>query len=262
MNAAPVALSIGGRPLDPLGTFGKGVTGSVHLSLAPSGGRYCDTGCALHPESTSPHAAPVAARCYAVRVERFRGRLGAKLAAVGAMDPESVASLARGLSAARGHRFPWFRVSAFGGVPSPDAVPSLAGLLRDLDAAGTPVHFPTESPGKRDRWRDALDGSGVVVRLSIAPGDPAWGTDPLPASTVAVGSGDHLDAARDAAAARRVATGRRCIVCPAVASGILATRRHRAAGGRGRAAGSPRAKCGTCRACADPGVDVVYPLHR
>jgi NAD-dependent dihydropyrimidine dehydrogenase PreA subunit len=248
-----VPLMVRGRPVSVLGTIGKAVPGSVAVSFAPSGGRYCETVCPHHPENGGA--------CYAVRTERFRKPLAARLAESERVGAESVAVQARAESAARGHRFPWFRVAAFGSVPGdPDDAPTLAALCRDLVAAGTPVHFPTETRGKRDRWTAAIGGA-VAVRWSIpSPSDPAWTTDPGPVSTVA-GSRDErepdrLAAARAAASARRASTGRRTIVCPAVASRIIRT----ATAGK-RTAGSDRAKCGGCTACADHGTDVVYPLH-
>lgn len=78
MTAA--TLTIGGaRPV--LGSFSKGCAGSVALNFAPSGGENCDTACPYHPSTTSAHAAPGGARCYAVKVERYRSAtLAPKLA--------------------------------------------------------------------------------------------------------------------------------------------------------------------------------------
>ena len=52
------------------------------------------------------------------------------------------------------------------------------------------------------------------------------------------------------AAERTARTGRKCIVCPAVAARYLNGNKP-----------NPAAKCGNCVACALAHVDVVYPLH-
>ena len=260
MTAAEI--TVRGRPVASVfGSFGKGVPGSVGLSFGTSGGPTCDRGCPYHPASTAgPDAAPVAGRCYAARTERFRRAAGDRLAAFDDAGPEAVARRAWHESAARGHRFPWFRVSVFGGVPAdPAAAPSLARLAWGLAAAGTPVHWPVETEAKRTAWGEVVPPE-IAVRWSVPLGSDRWTTAAGPVSTVAgdpaAREPDRLAAARAAAAARRASTGRRCVVCPAVASRIIRT----AAAGR-RTAGAPAARCGSCRACSDPAVDVVFPLH-
>ena len=247
-----VSLTIGGaRPV--LGTFGKGLAGAVALNFGRSGGRHCATGCPYHPASTSPHAEPERARCYAATCERRPDRLAlaAKLARHEDAGPAEVVAAAVVELDHRGWRLPWFRLSAFGSVPA--KVPAgLAGLLARLAAVGTPVHLPVETGRKAAAYRRGLAGVPVVVRESVA-GPRRWLSAGGPCSAVA-GSmeqrpRERVEAAKAAARARTAAVGRRCIVCPAVAASALRT-------------GSTRAKCGACIACADPAVDVVYPVHR
>jgi len=243
-------LTVRGKPVaEVLGSFGKAVPGSVHLSLAPSGGRWCSRSC--------PHLPANGGKCYAERTERFRIALGDRLAAFDAAGPEPVAARAFAESAIRGHRFPWARVSAFGGVPEdPADVPSLVRLVRAWLDAGTPVHFPAETQRKADRWTRAIGRPEFEVRESVA--DPRRFVRAVRHrlrgvfSTVAGDPGDsrpeRLRKAREVAERAR-ALGDRVIVCPAVASRIL----------RG-SAGS--AKCGACRACSDRDIrGVVFPLH-
>ena len=260
--STPAEITVGGRPVaSVLGTFGKGVPGAVAVNLGSSGGPTCSRACPYHPETTDPDAADLGARCYAVRTERFRKTAAARLAAFDDAGPETVARRAFHELAARGFRAPWLRISAFGGVPEdPADAPSLARLAWGAAAAGTPVHWPTETRAKRTAWANVVPPE-IAVRWSVPATDrSAWATDPGPVSTVAGSPGDREPArlrdARSVAADRRRATGRRCIVCPAVASRILRT----AAAGV-RTAEAPGARCDSCRACADPGTDVVFPLH-
>lgn len=245
-------ITIGGR-LPVLGEFGKGAPGSLALNFAPSGGENCATSCPYHPESTAANAAPGGARCYAARTEARPDRQGlsAKLERHAAAGADAVLEAADAELAARGYRAPWLRVSAFGSVP-PKPPPRLRRLLERLAGAGTPVHLPVESPAKARRYRQAV-GDIVAVRESVAT-LRRWRTAPGPVSSVAGSMAEspreRVTAAKAAAADRARRTGRRVVVCPAVA--------ERALRGR-RATGS--AKCGRCTACADPAVDVVYPAH-
>lgn len=249
MIATP--LTIGGRA-PVLGSFGKGAPGSVALNFAPSGGSNCDAGCPYHPESTAANAAPGGARCYAARTETRpdRRQLADKLSRHEAAGADAVLEAAAAELAARGWRLPWFRISAFGSVP---ATPprGLRAMLERLAEAGTPVHLPVETARKAARYRAAL-GDVVAVRESVAT-PRRWRTASGPVSTVAGSMAtpprERLEAAREAAADRRRRTGRRVVVCPAVAAGTL------------RRGAANRAKCGSCTACADPYVDVVYPAH-
>ena len=248
MTAA--TLTIGGRrPV--LGTFSTGCAGSVALNFAPSGGANCDAACPYHPATTSPHAEPAGARCYAVKCEaRYSTTLAPKLARHAAAGAEAVVAAADRECAERGYRLPWFRFSAFGSVPA--AVPAgFRRLVERLAAAGTPVHLPIESARKANRYRRARQGLGVAVRESVA-GRRRWLAAPAACSvvggTMADAPRERIAASKALAAARRRATGRRVVVCPAVAGKHLRT-------------GTDRAKCGRCTACADPGTDIVYPAH-
>ena len=245
MKAA--ALTLEGKPVNPL-SFGvsKFVRGGVALNFGTSGGAHCSKACVHHPAKGGA--------CYAVRTEKYRTNLGRKLQRIEDTPPADVVRLASSALDLHGWRLPWFRLSAFGAVPS--AVPAgLPALLRKLSKHGTPIHFPTECKRKRERYAAALDGSGVVVRWS-ATGQRAFlntRRDGVPSSVVVgeVGStraARTAAAARFASAARRDGSGRGCIVCPASLAG----------GVKGE---HPAAKCGRCTACAEGGKDVVYVLH-
>ena len=249
-----VSLTVDRKP-PVLGSFGKALVGSAALNFGTSGGRNCDTGCPYHPTSTSSHAAPDAARCYAARCEARPDRkpLAAKLARHDETDAEDLITDAMAELADRAYRLPWFRISAFGSVPA--RVPgNLRRMLERLTAAGTPVHLPIESARKATRYRKALAGIGVAVRESVAS-IRRWKTAPdacsIVAGTMQEPPRDRIKAAQAVAGIRRQATGRRCIVCPAVSTSFL----------RKSNKAVTAIKCGTCTACACPDTDVVYPVH-
>ena len=248
-----IPLTVGGSA-PVLGTFSKGCAGSVALNFAPSGGVNCDQACPYHPATTSPAAAgdPDPPVCYAVNCEgRYSNTLVPKLERHAAAGAAAVVAAADRECAERRYRLPWFRFSAIGSVPA--AVPDgFRRLVARLAAAGTPIHLPIESARKANRYRRALEGLGVAVRESVT-GLRRWRSAPAACSIVAGSMSDspreRVEAAKRYAADRTARTGRRCIVCAAVAARFLRT-------------GSTLAKCGRCTACADPRVDIVFPAHR
>ncbi len=220
--------------------FGKGAPGSLGLSFAPSADAHCSKRC--------PH---YGTRCYAERTEKRYRAYSAKL---DRHHAQGVAATCRDalteLQSARRAGFTpiWFRFMVSGSLPArpgADDVRALRDLCAWLVGHGVPIHFPIETKAKAARYRRALRGLGVTVRESGTT-ERRFVEASGPVSWVTVGGG--VDAAKIAASNRRKATGRRCIVCPAVAAQKLKT-------------GSDRAKCGACTACADPSIDVVYPSH-
>jgi len=244
-------LTVNGKRAEVLGQFGKGTPGSVALNFSTSGGDNCDRGCAYHPESTSKSAAPDAARCYAVACEKRhdRANLRGKLERHESAGADAVLSMAWHEMALRAWRVPWFRFSAFGSLPA--RVPAgLRKFVAQLKKAGTPVHLPIETARKATRYRNAL-GDLVTVRESVA-NPRRWREASGPCSIVA-GSmeqrpAERIETARELATIRREKTGRKVTICPAIVSTFNK---------------SPnRVKCGQCTKCADPDVDIVYPVHR
>lgn len=221
-----------------LTVFGKGAPGSVGLSFARSASAHCSKRC--------PH---YGRGCYAERIEGRYRALAEKLDRHHAQGFAATcrAALDELRAGARAGFVPiWFRLCVCGSVPAHptrEDVRALRDLCGWLADRSIPIHFPTETRQKATRYRRALRGLGVVVRESATSAQrfrDAGG----PSSFVV----DGLDEARAAARKRRKATGRRCIVCPAVAAKKL--------GGD-----TERAKCGNCTACAHVETDVVYPKH-
>lgn len=249
-SAQLAALTVDGtRPV--LGSFGKGIKGSVSLNFGTSGGDNCPTQCPYHPQSTSDHAEPAAARCYAATCENRpdRQNLLAKLQRAEIVEGRIVIMAAiRELDRLK-NTPPWFRFSTFGSVPitPPEGLRELVQSL----PRGT-VHLPIYGADTVASYRAAI-GDIVTVRESVPIADVLAGHHVGHVSTV-VGSmearpADRLDAAKAIQRAER-ARGRWAVVCPAIAATILRT-------------GSKDAKCGNCRACALDIVDtILYPVHR
>lgn len=244
-------LTIGGRARVLGESNGKLCPGAVTLDFAIPGGPECARACPCHPETTAADPGPT---CYAVAMmaSPVRRGIAAKLERLSAADPQDVIDAASYELSARGWRVPWFRLSAYG--PLPRRVPAgLRRMLERLVAAGSPVHMPVEGARKANRYRAALAGVGVAVRESVTS-RRRWRLAPGACSIVAGSMADpprqRLSDAKRAARVRQEATGRRCIVCPAVAESILYRKRR-----------AKRSKCGRCVACAKPCTDVVYPAH-
>lgn len=247
-----------------LGTFSKGIDGSVSINFGVSGGRNCETSCRHHPDST---AADATRGCYAARSEirPDRKQLANKLAEIEAMPPALVCGAALVELRQRtdkGKRIPWVRISTNGSLPNPREVrgnklfrsqfKALISFCRQHDI---PVHIPVESY-KKARFYRALLGDLAVVRESAQSADRfinAVGS----VSTVGGNKGDGrrscVEQSRNIAQQRRESTGRKVIVCPAVLNSFAAR--------RDKSRYNPLAKCGSCTACADPLVDIVYPHH-
>ena len=242
----------------PVGSFGKGVKGSITLNFSTSGGANCDVACRHHPLATGEGATRA---CYAVHVEKLKPSVNVNLtrkeSAGFAATCNAMATELR-KRAERGDSFPWARLSAFGSVPQPatltDADKVAFGELLDVLASiDAPVHFPVESLAKVFAYGDMAQRRGIAVRLSLQSDAAALNaaTANLPVSWVAGERGqsfaEKMADARSTAKARKDATGRNVVICPAVVATLAR---------KGR-----KVSCGECTACANASIDVCYPLH-
>ena len=274
-----------------LGSFSKGVFGSASINFGLSGGANCERRCRHHPEH--PHAiANPADACYAKIVELRADR--AQLADKLARHEELPASLIVGRARHELEREalydkaprPWIRFSTNGSVPGKrkamrdsSYIPKLRALLEWLigkrDAQGR-IHFPVESAEKAEFYREHI-GDLIVVRESLQT--PKMDSETIsshrvPSGPVSFTAGEWVEpgkdkrlrvlrAAAESARAWAEKTGRKTIVCPAVRVSFLARLK---AYRRGKTDAQVKewvgsAKCGSCRACALPQFDVVYPAH-
>jgi len=232
-----------------LGEFGKALSGSHSLNFARSGGKNCDPRCSHYGTD-----------CYAERCEirPDRAELAAKLARHESTDPAELTRRARyeiGRELSRGIRAPWFRISTNGSVPSRPSrrfALELRRLLAYLRLNQIPVHFPVETSDKARTYRRVVQGL-CVVRESCQT-EARWLNAAGPVS-ISGGSAEmsrieRVNESKRLCRERSARTGRKCIVCPAVASRYV----H-------QNVPSDKAKCGNCTACANPFIDVVYPKH-
>ncbi len=236
--------------MNVLTKFSKGAANAVGLSFGPSGSPECDKRCSFHPAKNGG--------CYAHRLEQFRPQLRVKLDRHVELGPEIIANAA--LSELRmrrslGESITWLRVSPFGPVPRPSNVfPEFTESLRKLFAYcldnAIAVHFPVESSSKRKFYQLLLDDLEVCVRQSIHSERSFLRHDGPATFTAGVGmTGPHLKrqrvlVARAIAKHRARLSGRKTVVCPYDTT-----------------PDSPLTRCGLCRACSDPQVDVVYLKH-
>jgi hypothetical protein len=244
------ALTIDGtRPI--LGTFGKGIKGSVSLNFGTSGGTNCPTACPYHPTSTSDHAEPTAARCYAAACENRpdRKNLLAKLQRAEDIAGSVVIDAAIHELDKRPSPPPWFRFSTFGSVPitPPEGLRELVQRL-----PRNTVHLPIFGSNTVASYRATI-GDVVTVRESVPLADVLAGQHTGQVSTVvgsmAIRPADRLTEAKSLQRAER-ARGRKAVICPAISATMLRT-------------GSKSAKCGNCKACAVATVDtIIYPVHQ
>lgn len=248
-----------------IGSFGKGVDGSVSINFGVSGGKNCSKRCLHHPGSKRKGATRA---CYAARLEKRpdRKQLAAKLERHDGMPAWHVCGMALvelQRMEASGTLPPWVRFSTNGSLPMPgDASPlfkaQLRALVTWLAARGVPVHLPIETNDKTRFYREIL-GNIVTVRESLQEvGSHTFTAGPV--SWVA-GSAIHgkdtfmrrIQAARRECRERRMALGRKAIVCPAVVAGFQARMKG--------VTKNDKAKCGNCNACSLEHIDVCYPKH-
>lgn len=235
------------RPV--LGSYGKAVAGACSLNYGTSGGKHCDPRCSHYNVD-----------CYAARTEirPDRTELANKLARHESTDPaeltnQALAELQR--MADKGQEPPWFRFSTNGSLPTepdPDFADAIRRLVDFLQKHEVPAHLPVETADKARKYRRILNGK-LVVRESCHTKKrflTAKGAVSMTAGTREQSRLERVAASKALAAERTVRTGRKCIVCPAVASRYLHHNKP-----------SEHAKCGNCTACALAHMDVVYPLH-
>ena len=107
-----------------LGTFGKGVRGSLSFNWSASGGKNCDTNCRMHPDTK--RADKIAGTpCYAMRLEMVYAGVKRSLQSREDIPPWKLCGMAlvelQSLEA-RGVSIPWFRFSVDGSLPQPAEV--------------------------------------------------------------------------------------------------------------------------------------------
>jgi len=223
-----------------IGSFGKGVPGSVTVNFGVSGGENCDDSCPLKQTEI----------CYAISAEKRKPSITKNLERKEADIVGYTSELASDRAIDKLNAAPWVRFSAFGSIPDPAKLSEQArdNLQHIADKLTNPnVHFPVETVEKAS----FLQSIGFFPRLSIATDiDRAESLlirgFKLSAAVVghkrAVGKNKraHSEPAFQKAKELR-AKGINAKVCPAIPGS---------------------AKCGDCKLCARRDVDlIIYPVH-
>jgi hypothetical protein len=197
--------------------------------------------------------------CYAERVECRKKNLKRKLWRHEYSNPADI--MRRALAelqdrVMKGEKIPWVRFSTNGSLPMTWRARQNKRFNRAMQEIidfcrihSIPVHIPVETWEKARFYRQF----GAVVRQSCQNDRQFLETTGAVSYVAGVQSQNRMErvnAARELAAKRAAATGRKTVLCPAVASRYLNNN-----------VPNPKAKCGNCIACSLPNVDIVYPLH-
>lgn len=210
--------------------FSKGIKNSAALSFSRSATVNCDKGCRQLGNG-----------CYAERVENQYKSYGRKLVRHSRTLPENLLRLA--LQEVGGRKLSWFRFSVSGSFPpaarikNPAAFRSaLRELVTHLLERGILIHIPIESFAKANMLRGILSDLPVVIRRSCQSLRDLLKSEDTVSWVV------PRDQNPDEIADRLRSMGRSTVICPAIVG---------------------ESKCGKCKACASPLVDIIlYPKHK
>lgn len=223
-----------------IGSFGKGIAGSVTVNFAPSGGANCDDSCPLKKSRI----------CYAISAESRKPSITVNLERKAADFSGYLSELVSDKAIAKLNAAPWVRFSAFGSIKDPNDISAADTAKLEYIAANidhTKTHFPVET----ERKAAFLKSIGFNPRVSAATnlesaesliikGFQVSATVQGEKRAVGKNKRKHSQKAFDTAAEFR-ARGISAKVCPAIAGS---------------------AKCGDCKLCADKSIDlIIYPMH-
>jgi hypothetical protein len=220
-----------------IGTYGKGIAGSVTINFTVSGGKHCDDSCRLK-----------GAGCYAEQTGKVKPSITVNLEKKEANFSAYLSTLATPKGLEKIRNAPWIRFAAFGSVPAPsswtdDDRANLAKIAKAAEANGR-YHFPIETVEKARALKAVgfsrvrvSDGASVEARLNGFPVSVV-----VQGAKRAIGKNKRAHAAPAFERAKEYrANGVNAKVCPAIVGS---------------------AKCGSCTLCADNNVAIViYPMH-
>lgn len=222
-----------------IGSFSKGVYGSVSINFSESGGKNCSNKCKMK-----------GAGCYAETLERVRPvvkRAGMKRRKVGPVQVANQATLELRL-----RRTPWVRFSVLGSLPMIAEANKAKGfevafknLIKEAKNAGAKIHIPAESPEKTQFYQKWVSKacSETIVRESCQSERRLIESE-NPNSFVVGKNGESKE--KKLQKARKVIEklrkkGKKVVNCPAIVS---------------------NSKCGQCTACSNKKVDtIIYLKH-
>ena len=225
--------------MNVLGTFSKGVEGSISINWSESGGENCSDRCKMK-----------GAGCYAETSEAMRPNIKQSGIKKRKLGPVQLANMA--IVKLRMIRSPWIRFSVFGSLPMPGQAEKSKGfkkafqnLILESLKTGAKLHIPAETKAKAEFYQNWVNevAPEVVVRESCQTESGVLASK-IPNSFVVGENGDKkaekLESAKKLIDKLRK-QGKSVVSCPAIVR---------------------NSKCGKCTACSDSRVDtVVYLKH-
>ena len=238
-----VSSTFDGRRL--LGTFRKGVPGSVAINFTRSGGEHCDNSCPFK-----------AGKCYAKRIEARYPKVAKALAYKEEHRLEYLRALVKPTILRWITSAPWVRFNVSGSLYRLDTlqmqeVEYLMKIAAALNSAGTLYHFPVETEAKAWQvfnmgFRRVRQSLGLMIDLPDTIDRIKSTSFPTSITVAGTKMANHRNAREMAKPSFVVAKqlreqGISAKVCPAV---------------------SGKAKCGACTLCAESNQRaIIYPLH-
>jgi hypothetical protein len=222
-----------------IGSFGKGIKGSVTVNFGISGGSNCDDSCTLKGNG-----------CYAITTEAVKPSITVNLERKQNNLTQYLTELTSPKALAKFNAAPWIRASAFGSIPAPEQITDdQYSLLKDLATGITnkAIHWPVETLDKARLLRSVgfnpRYSAGLDVSKAISAVIQGFNTSVViqgPKRATGKNKRKHSEPAF-IAMKDLSSQGITSKVCPAIAGS---------------------AKCGACKLCADPKIDVIiYPMH-
>lgn len=222
-----------------IGSFGKGIKGSVTVNFGVSGGSNCDDSCTLKGNGCYAETTEAVKPSITVNLERKQNNLTQYLTEL--TSPKALAKL---------NKAPWIRASAFGSIPAPEQITDEQYSLLQNFAAGIDnpnLHWPVETLDKARLLRSVgfnpRYSAGLDVNKCVSAVIQGFNTSLVVEGPKKARGKNKRKHSEPAFIAMRDLTsqGITSKVCPAIAGS---------------------ASCGACTMCADKDIDVIiYPMH-
>ena len=222
-----------------IGSFGKGIKGSVTVNFGVSGGANCDDSCTLKGNGCYAETTEAVKPSITINLERKQNNLTQYLKEL--TSPKALDKL---------NAAPWIRASAFGSIPAPEQITDEQYSLLQTFAAGIDnpnLHWPVETLDKARLLRSVgfnpRYSAGLDVNKCVSAVIQGFNTSLVVEGPKKARGKNKRKHSEPAFIAMRDLTnqGITAKVCPAIAGS---------------------AKCGACTLCSDKDTDVIiYPMH-
>lgn len=222
-----------------IGSFGKGIKGSVTVNFGVSGGSNCDDSCTLKNNG-----------CYAITTEAVKPSITVNLERKQNNLLQYLKELVTPKALAKLNKAPWIRASAFGSIPAPEQlsdheIEAFKELAIGINNHN--MHFPVETLAKAKFLRhvgfNPRYSAGLDKDKAISAVIQGFNTSLVVEGPKKARGKNKRKHSEPAFITMKDLTnqGIKTKVCPAIAGS---------------------AHCGACTLCADKSVDVIiYPMH-